>query len=83
MDKYHVTLTAEERTALEQLVSVGKPAARKLTHARILLLADERHGEASSDVEIVSALGASLRTIERLRKRLVTEGFEAALDHRP
>jgi transposase len=83
MDKYRVTLTAEERTALEQLASVGKAAARKLTHARILLLADERHGEACSDVEIVSVLGTSLRTIERLRQRFVTQGFEAALDHRP
>ena len=41
MDKYRVTLTAEERADLEQLVSVGKAAARKLTHARILLLADD------------------------------------------
>jgi transposase len=83
MDKYRVALTEEERTGLEQLVSGGKSAARKLTHARILLLADEWQGQAYSDTEIVSALGVSLRTIERVRKRLVTEGFEAALDHRP
>jgi len=83
MDKYRITLTAEERTGLEQLVSADKAAARKLTHARILLLADEKYGEACSDAEIVSALGTSLRTIERLRKRFVTEGLEAALDHRP
>ena len=55
----------------------------KLTHARILLLADETRGEACSDAEIVLALGTSLRTIERLRKRFVTEGLEAALDHKP
>ena len=83
MDKYRITLTGEERTGLEQLVSAGKAAARKLTHARILLLADEKYGEAGSDAEIVSALGTSVRTIERLRKRLVTEGLEAAIDHRP
>ena len=35
MTKYKVTLTAEERAALQQLVAVGKAAARKLTHARI------------------------------------------------
>ena len=40
MDKYRVTLTAEERAELEQLVSAGKGTARRLTHARILLLAD-------------------------------------------
>ncbi len=83
MEKYRIALTPEERTGLEHLVSVGKSAARKLTHARILLLADELYGEACSDAEITSALGTSLRTIERLRKRFVTEGLEAALDHRP
>ena len=83
MDKYRITLSVEERTWLEQLVSAGQAAARKLTHARVLLLADERHGEACSDAEIVSALGISVRTMERLRKRFVTEGPEAALDHKP
>ena len=83
MDKYRIALTVEERTGLEQLVSGGKAAARRLTHARILLLADEWQGQACADTEIVSALGVSLRTIERVRKCLVTEGFVAALDHRP
>ena len=32
MDKYRVTLTADERADLEHLVSVGKGAARRLTH---------------------------------------------------
>ena len=83
MDKYRITLTVEERAGLEHLVSAGKAAARKLTHARILLLADEQHGEGYADTEVVAALGTSLRTIERLRRRFVTEGLEAALDHRP
>jgi Homeodomain-like domain len=83
MDTYRVALTRKERFELEQLVSIGKAAARKLTHARILLLADARCGEAYADAEIVSALGTSPRTIARLRKRFVTEGLEAALDHRP
>jgi transposase len=83
MEKFRVTLTLEERTGLEKLVAGGKSAARKLAHARVLLLADQKHGEACSDAEIVSALGISLRTIERLRKRFVTEGLEAALDHKP
>ena len=68
---------------LEQLVSVGKAAARKLTHARILLLANAATGEDCSDDEIVAALGAGTRTIARVRKRFVTEGFLAALDHKP
>jgi homeodomain-containing protein len=83
MDKYRLALTLEERIALERLVAAGKSPARKLTHARILLLADETRGEACSDAEIVLALNSSPRTIERLRKRFVIEGPEAALDHRP
>ena len=83
MDKYRVTLDAEERTALERLVSVGKGAGRKLTHARILLLADAVHGEVSRDEEIVAALGTSPRTVARVRKRFVTEGIGSALDSKP
>jgi hypothetical protein len=83
MEKYRVTLTTEERAQLEHTVSVGKAAARKLTHARILLLADTSQDLGHGDEDIVAALGTSLRTVERVRKRLVTEGFQAALDHRP
>lgn len=80
MDKYRVTLDADERATLERLVAVGKGAARRLTHARILLLADTGSGEERSDADIVDALGASVRTVERVRQRLVTEGIQAALN---
>lgn len=80
MEKYIVSLAPDERVELQQLVNTGKAAARRLTHARILLLADR---DARCDEAIVSALGVSLRTVERVRKRLVTEGFDAAIDHRP
>ena len=65
MDNYRITLTLQERNGLEQLVSMAKPAAWEPTHARKLLRADERHGAACADPEIVLALGTSLRTIER------------------
>jgi len=84
MIKYKVTLTREERQQLEKLVSAGKAAARRLTHARILLLADEgEQGPGRTNAAIVAALGVGERTVERLRKRFVTESFEAALDPRP
>jgi transposase len=82
MKKYRISLTAEERASLELLLSAGKRAARRLTHARILLLADAHH-EQFPDAGIGDALGISLRTIERVRERFVTEGFAAALDPRP
>jgi transposase len=83
MAKYRVTLTAEERDELEHLVSVGKGAARRLTHARVLLLADAAAGGGRSDDEIVAALGVGLCTVGRVRQRLVTAGLEAALNPRP
>jgi Homeodomain-like domain len=83
MEKYLVTLSAEERSELEHLVSVGKAAARKLTHARILLLADTSSGEPHTDAQIVAALGVGVRTVERVRKRLVTLGLPSSLDHKP
>jgi hypothetical protein len=81
MDKYRVTLTAEERIGLQRLVSTGKAAARKLTHARILLLADT-HGESLPDEDIVVALGTSLRTVARVRQCFVTQSLRAALDRK-
>lgn len=81
MEKYIVSLAPEERVELQQLVKAGKAAARRIAHARILLLADR--DDCCLDEEIVSALDVSLRTVERVRKRLVTEGFDAAIDHRP
>jgi Homeodomain-like domain len=83
MVRYKVTLTVEERQQLEKLVSSGKGAARKLTHARILLLADEgEHGPSRTNAAIVEALAVGERTVERVRKRFVTESLDAALHPR-
>ena len=67
---------------MERLLSVGKGAARRLTHARILLLADTAAGSHSDD-ELVAALGVGICTVGRVRRRLVTAGLAAALDPRP
>ena len=83
MIKYKITLTIEERQYLEKLVSTGKAAASKLTHARVLLLADEGdHGPGRTNNAIKDALGVSERTVERIRKQFVREGFEAALQRK-
>lgn len=83
MDKYRVSLRAEERVVLEGLLSKGKTAARKIAHARILLFADDSQGENRADDEISSALMVGSRTVSRIRKQFVTQGFLAALDHKP
>jgi hypothetical protein len=63
-------------------VSCGKAAARKLTHARIRLLADDSRGDDRLDDQIVAALGIGPRTVSRVRRHLVTEGLDAALCRR-
>jgi transposase len=84
MKIYRVKLTPDERAQLVELLSKGKAAARTLTHARILLKADE--GEAGprlSDEAIAEALDVNRSTVERVRIRCIEEGFEAALRPRP
>jgi transposase len=77
--RYRVTLTAEEREDLRRMISRGKADARKPAHARIPLQADEAEvGPARADEEIASALDASVRTVERVRRRFVEQGLAAA-----
>jgi len=78
---YIVELTSKERKELKELINTGKTAAYKQRHARILLLADQTtKGPAMKDDDIAKAVGCGTATVERLRKRLVTEGLEVALD---
>src|ERR1700721_1611701 len=78
--KYVVRLDAEERDRLNELIHKGKRSAQLLTKARILLKADVSDaGEGWSDSAIARALDTSIATIERTRRQLVEEGFEAVL----
>jgi len=80
MRKHRVTLTAEEREQLQQLLARGKADIRKIKHAQILLKADEAEGGPGwNDARIVEALDVGLATVERLRRRFIEEGYEAAL----
>jgi transposase len=84
MKKYTVTLTAEERQQLHSLVATGKAAAKKLTHARILLKADAAPGGPSwLDPRIAEAVEVSVATVERVRQRFVEQGLEAAVNRKP
>ena len=78
--KYVVRLDAEERDRLNELIRKGKRSAQLLTKARILLKADVSDaGEGWSDSRIAAALDTSIATVERTRRQLVEEGFEAVL----
>jgi hypothetical protein len=82
--RYRGTLAPDERGELENLISRGKGAARRLAHARILLHADQGEGRlGKTDAEIAEAVEVSVATIERVRQHFVEEGLEAALNPRP
>ena len=81
--KYTVRLEAGERSRLEQLVGAGKSAAYRIRHANILLAVDESDaGPKMKDVEAARAFNVAVRSVESLRKRLVEEGLDAALDRK-
>jgi len=80
MKRYVVELTAQEQDELMKLVSKGKAAVRKITHARILLQANEsQNGPAWTDAQISEAFGVHTNTIHDIRRRFVEDGWEAAL----
>ena len=82
--KYRVTLAPDERAGLGALISRGKADARKLAHARVLLQVDESAGgPALADAPVAAALSVSTCTVERVRRRFVEEGTQAALVPRP
>ena len=76
MKTYKVTLTAEERNSLQELIAAGKASAQKLAHARILLKADASpDGPAWPDARIAEAVEVNVTTVERVRERLLS-GFD-------
>lgn len=77
--KYVVDLKDDEKKSLFELVKKGKARARRITRARILLLADE----AKTDAEIAAALKTGVATVERIRKRFVDGNMEYALNEAP
>lgn len=84
MIKYKVTLTRQERADLMSITKGGTYASKKVIHALILLNCDE--GEFADKVnneDIAKVLKIGMRTIDRVKKKFVEEGFEAALQNSP
>lgn len=81
--KYPVILNESEREQLKSLIAAGTAPARKLTHARILLKADQSpEGPGWVDEAIAEAVETSQPTVSRVRKQYFEEGLEAALNRR-
>jgi len=78
MAKYTLNLTATERAALTELYEKKRVSALRRTRAGILLKADE----GLTDIEISEELEIGIATVERIRKRAVLEGLDAALERK-
>ena len=79
--KFIVRLSDEERAICQEVLKKLKGSSEKVRRAQILLKADA-DGPGWTDSRIAEAFNCRVQTIENLRKRLVTEGFEAALERK-
>ena len=80
--KYIVRLTDDEKATLEQVVKTLSGSSTKVRRAQVLLKADA-DGPAWTDADIADAFGCRRQTVENVRERFVTDGFDLALDGRP
>jgi len=85
MIKYRVTLTADERETLKNIVSKGSHKSQKVLNSLILLDVDENQSKESrlTNAYISKALHVSMKRIDRVKKRFVEEGLEIALFGHP
>ncbi|MBU8871747.1 MAG: helix-turn-helix domain-containing protein [Gemmatimonadales bacterium] len=79
--KYIVRLSEQERTLLWDIVKKLKGTSQKVRRATILLKADV-DGPGWPDAKIAEALSCRTRTVENVRRRLVTEGLDAVLNRK-
>jgi transposase len=76
--RHIVDLDDRERNSLRELTSKGKPSARKVKRAHILLMSDDGW----ADCDIADALPTSTSTIFRTKRRFVEGGVEHALSEK-
>ena len=82
MKKYIVTLAEEERKFLTEMTSKGRHRSQKVLNALTLLACDEGEYQnfRSTNAEISKVLNTSMRKIDRVKKRFVTQGLDVALN---
>jgi len=80
--KYVVRLDEAERQTLQQVIGKFKGTSQKVRRAQVLLKADA-DGPDWTDAMIADAFGCRTQSVENIRERFVTQGFELALNGRP
>lgn len=79
LKKYIVRLTDAERETLNQVVAKFKGTSQKVRRAQVLRKADV-DGPGWTDAKIAEAFGCRTKTVENIRERLVTKGFQVTLE---
>lgn len=77
--KYIVRLSEKERVLLEGVVKKLRGSSQKVLRAQIMLKSDV-NGPGWIDEKIAEAFDCTIKTVENTRERLVTEGFDIALN---
>ena len=80
--KYVIRLTDAERETLNLVLKKKRVSSQKVRRAQVLLKADA-NGPNWIDARIAEAFDCRTKTVENIRERLVTEGFEMTLDGKP
>jgi len=83
MIRYVVKLTKSEVTELHNIINKGSHTSQTFRTAYILLNCDEgEYSEKITNEQISQVLKVGMRTIDRIKKRFIEEGFEATLERR-
>jgi transposase len=84
MPKYKITLSESEKTLLVSYTKTYKKGSILNTRAYILLACEGTFlHEPLRNEEIAKLYGVSTRSVEKLRKAFVEEGFEACFSPKP
>jgi hypothetical protein len=84
MTRYTIKLTKAEVDELKGIISKGSHTAQSFRAAYILLNCDEgEHSQKITNLEISKTLKVGMRTIDRVKKKFIEEGFEQVLHRRP
>ena len=84
MIRYTVKLTKSEVEELMSIINKGSHTSQTFRTAYILLNCDEgRYSEKVTNEQISKVLKVGMRTVDRVKKKFIEEGFEESLERRP
>lgn len=84
MVRYTIKLTKDEVGELYSIINKGSHSSQTFRTSYILLNCDEgEYAEKVTNEQISKVLKVGMRTIDRVKKKFIDEGFEGILDRRP